>query len=211
MLRFLFFLCYCCLWSCTNDAQTITPILDNSNDIIIGDGCDGCDKLFQYDPQTISNVDTLPEFSSQKEKMKITGTIYQPDGKTPAPNIIMYVYHTDENGLYDTRGEGDSRYIYHRGWIKTNADGRYTFYTFRPAAYPSNNIPQHIHPTIKEPGKSVYFIDDFKFADDPLLTVAERAKLRQRGGAGILNMQKDGDLLVGQRDIILGLNIPNYR
>ena len=50
----------------------------------------------------------------------------------------------------------------------------------------------------------------FVFDDDPLLTPAKRKALENRGGSGILKLGKQGDLLVGQRDIILGLHIPHY-
>lgn len=208
-MRLLLFLLISCFIACKGDGQIDInhPV---ATDKAVGGGCDGCEQLYQYDPRTISNIDTLPEFLSQKEKIKVSGTIYQLDGKTPAANVIMYLYHTDENGLYDTRGTNENRYINHRGWVKTNADGRYTFYTFKPAAYPSNEYPCHIHPTIKEAGKTVYYIDDFNFADDPLLTREKREKLPLRGGSGIMEMRWEDDLWVGKRDIILGLNIPNY-
>ena len=45
--------------------------------------------------------------------------------------------------------------------------GFYKFYTLIPASYPNTTIVKHIHPTIKEPGKTAYWIDDFVFADDP--------------------------------------------
>src|SRR5215213_10262595 len=32
--------------------------------------------------------------------MLISGTIFQPDGVTPASGILLYVYHTDAQGYY---------------------------------------------------------------------------------------------------------------
>ena len=69
----------------------------------------------------------------------------------------------------------------------------------------------HIHPTIKEPNKNEYYIDDFVFSDDPFLTNKEKEKMQNRGGNGIVKLTKNKEeMWVGKRDIILGLNIPNY-
>jgi protocatechuate 3,4-dioxygenase beta subunit len=43
-----------------------------------------------------------------------------------------------------------------------------------------------------------------------LLTAAKRKALENRGGSGVLRLVKQGELWIGERDIILGLNIPGY-
>ena len=55
-----------------------------------------------------------------------------------------------------------------------------------------------------------YYIDEFIFDDDPFLKPEERNRLEQRGGNGIVTLRRQGDLLVGIRDIVLGRNIPDY-
>ncbi|MCE7063844.1 hypothetical protein [Dyadobacter sp. CY326] len=84
-------------------------------------------------------------------------------------------------------------------------------YTIKPGAYPNEFIPAHIHTSIKEPGiANEYYIDEFVFDDDPLLTTAERKKLERRGGSGILRLQEQSGIQVAEHDIVLGLNVPNY-
>jgi protocatechuate 3,4-dioxygenase beta subunit len=80
----------------------------------------------------------------------------------------------------------------------------------RPGTYPTRDEPDHVHATILEPGLDAYYIDDFVFDDDPLLTSAKRRSLENRCGSGVLRMVKVGGLLVGERDIILGRNIPGH-
>lgn len=46
-------------------------------------------------PQT-----SAPFWKQKGQKLLITGTIFKRDGRTPAPNVILYYYHTDINGLY---------------------------------------------------------------------------------------------------------------
>ncbi|HSN62017.1 MAG TPA: hypothetical protein VLR49_13850, partial [Ferruginibacter sp.] len=94
---------------------------------------------------------------------------------------------------------------------KTGADGKYFIYTSRPGTYPSHDEPAHIHITIKEPNNiKEYYIDDFLFDDDKLLTASKRQRLENRCGSGILRMVEKDGLQVGERNLVLGLHIPGY-
>ncbi|MBW3544241.1 MAG: intradiol ring-cleavage dioxygenase [Bacteroidetes bacterium] len=180
---------------------------------LVGGPCEGCEAIHEYGDKQLLAVDTLPEFGKAGTPLKITGTIYQPDGITPAEGVILYIYHTNQEGIYPTRGEEKGwgrRHGYLRGWIKTGADGQYIFYTQQPGTYPSRDEPAHIHATIKEPHINEYYIDDYNFADDPLLRQTS-CRQKSRGGAGVVELRKEGDLWVARRDIVLGLNIDNYR
>jgi len=209
-----FIFVFCCLLSaftaCTQSSASQNHPTSNKK---IGGPCEGCEAVYEYGDQKLTSVDTLPDFFDPGPKLKITGIIYQKDGKTPAKDIILYIYHTDQNGIYPTKG-GETgwarRHGYIRGWIKTGADGQYTFYTLRPASYPNGNNPQHIHPVIKEPGKNEYYIDEYLFNDDPYVTDSMRKNQGKRGGSGILTPKKAGNMQIVKRDIILGLNIPDY-
>lgn len=179
----------------------------------IGGRCEGCEAIFEYGNKVLSSVDTLPKFQKNNPKLKITGTVLKKDGKTPAPNVILYIYHTNRDGIYETNGSEKGwakRHGLIRGWVRTEKNGRYTFYTFRPAAYPGGSEPEHIHITIKEPGKNEYYLDDYLFDDDPLLAQNTRNKLKNRGGSGIVKPKKENEFLTIERNIILGKNIPNY-
>jgi protocatechuate 3,4-dioxygenase beta subunit len=180
----------------------------------VGGGCEGCEGALEYGTKKLTSVDTLPDFHDKGPKMLVTGTIFKRDGKTPAKDVILYIYHTDQAGEYPTKGNETGwakRHGYIRGWIKTGADGKYSFYTLRPAAYPGRQNPEHIHPTIKEPGYSAYWIDEYLFEDDPILTTKEKNSQQERGGKGILKVTKNNKgMQVAKRDIVLGMNVPNY-
>lgn len=185
----------------------------SAQDKQVGGRCEGCEALYEYGSRSLNSVDTIPGFEESAAKMKVTGVIYLNDGVTPAKDVILYIYHTDERGIYraSTDAQGwERRHGQHRGWIKTGTDGKYTFYTFRPASYPNTTIPQHIHATVKPPGYSDYYIDDFYFDDDPNLTPTLRAQDKRRAGSGIVALKMENGMLHAQRDIILGLNIPGY-
>ncbi|WP_138431633.1 intradiol ring-cleavage dioxygenase [Fodinibius saliphilus] len=174
--------------------------------------CEGCEAVFEYGNRTLTPEDTLPEFENHTPQIKITGTIYESNGKTPAEDVILYIYHTNKEGVYPKTGNEKGwakRHGYIRGWVKTGADGRYTFYTFKPGSYSSN--PAHIHPIILEPNGRYYWLGSYFFEDDPLLKGKQRNQKSPRGGhSGVLTLTKMNGLWVGKRDIILGKNIPGY-
>lgn len=180
---------------------------------VVGGGCDGCEGMYEGMPEQLSWQTAVATASEPGEKLEISGIVYQPDGKTPAAGIIIYLWQTDATGLYTPAANttGFARTHGHlRGWLKTNTKGEYKFTTIKPAPYPNDVIPAHIHPSVKEPDKNEYYVEDFLFDDDKLLNRQERAKLENRGGSGILRLTKRDGVLRGRRNITLGLNIPNY-
>ncbi len=182
------------------------------SDIQVGGPCEGCEAVFEYGDRQLAWIDTLDDFHTKGPKIEVSGTIYQNDGKTPAKDVILYLYHTDQSGNY-TANKNETgwgrRHGSQRTWLKTNDQGQYKFYTLRPASYPGSKIPAHIHLFIKEPGKSPYWIDDFLFDDDPFLTKEERSHIRGRGGnTGVLrNGTLSNGVIEYTRDITLGLNV----
>lgn len=180
----------------------------------VGGDCEGCEALFEYGRKRLNAADTLPDFNDKGPKLLVTGTIFNKDGKTPAKDVILYIYHTDQTGEYPTKGNESGwakRHGYIRGWIKTGADGKYSFYTLRPAAYPGRQNPEHIHPIIKPPGYAAYWIDEYLFEDDPILSTREKNSQPGRGGKGIVKTTKNSQgMQVAKRDIILGFNVPGY-
>ncbi len=165
-------------------------------------------------PEHINSVDTTAGWSQAGQKLLITGTIFEKDGITPAPGVLVYVYHTDIHGYYAEKPGLDPRVRRHgyiRSWVKSDKDGRYNIYTVRPAAYPNADEPAHIHPSIREPGlPNAYYIDEFVFDDDPLLTKEKRRRMQNRGGSGILRTVEKGELQIAEHNIVLGLHIPDY-
>lgn len=161
---------------------------------------------FNYSGKYLNNVDTIPGFDTKPEKLKITGTIYQSDGVTPAKDVILYVYQSDEKGNYKMkRDENRNRYVQNRGWVKTDADGQYTLYTYMPGKFTNKELKQ-IHRIIKEPGKPEYEVNPFFFNDDPLipqLTLACRAK----SVVSMLKLDEKDGMLTAVKDIKLNTEL----
>lgn len=206
-------LCLLILQSCNgqNNSGTQNPI---------GGSFENRDFIYYGIPEIINSTDTSPGWKLKGEKLLLTGTVYKSDGKTVAPNVLLYYYHTNSDGIYpvDEREERNmpknskgQSHGFIRGWVKTDERGRYNIYTIRPGVYPTRDEPAHIHINVKEPNElNEYYIDDFVFDDDKILNSSKRQKLKNRAGSGILRLVKKQNLLIGERDIILGLNIPGY-
>jgi protocatechuate 3,4-dioxygenase beta subunit len=159
--------------------------------------------IYDYSESQLNNTDSIPDFELKQDKLKITGTIFQSDGITPAKDVILYISQPDEDGDYELKTNNDKRYVHHRGWVKTDADGRYTFYTFVPGNFIQYRELKHIHPVIKEPGKQEYAMDAFLFDNDPFLSKSCRKRLAKKGIDSILVLEKKETMYVTTKDIIL--------
>lgn len=181
---------------------------------LVGGPCEGCEAVLEYDEKQLNAVDTLPEFDEAAKKLKLTGTIFEADGKTPAEGVVLYIHHTNAKGIYPTRGDEEDwakRHGYIRGWIKTGKDGKFTFYTQVPGSYPSRDNPAHIHPYVLEPDGKYYWLESYFFEGDPLLQEEHLEKDPRGGSSGKVVLNREKGMYSAKRDFILGKNVANYQ
>lgn len=172
--------------------------------------CEDCHLLFDGMPALVTSTTNIAPPPEPGERLTITGIILKPDGKTPAPDIVLYFYHTDHQGNYSPANNQRVaiRHGHLRGWVKSDSNGRYTISTIRPGSYPNSRNPSHIHPIILEPDGTYYWVDEFLFEDDPFLTPAIRKEQTGRGGKGIVTLTRDNEgSWLGTRNITLRLNV----
>ena len=115
------------------------------------------------------------------ERLIVTGQVFGPDGKTPLAGASVYVYHTDAKGLY-TPDTNDNRNPRLRGYMRTDAQGRYEFSTIKPAPYPNNRIAAHIHYVVNAPGHQER-VFEIVFEGDPKIDERMRADAAKEGSA----------------------------
>ncbi|HEX4738371.1 MAG TPA: hypothetical protein VH331_12505 [Allosphingosinicella sp.] len=154
-------------------------------------------------PAFIPSAARIAPASEPGIPIMVTGTILKPDRKSPAPGIVLFLYHTDAKGRYNQPDTPFRPRLY--AWVKSDGQGRYGFRTILPGHYPAHDTPRHIYANVFGPGLPEYWIDDYWFAGDPLITPAQRAMLKGRGGGGeTMHMVRGADgILHGRRDIVL--------
>ena len=118
-----------------------------------------------------TSVATLAGPEEPGERLVVTGTVFAPDGVTPAAGVFLYVYNTDATGRYARERDAPPRL---RGWMKTGPDGRYEYRTVRPASYPGSTIAAHVHTQLWGGGYPPQWNTDLLFEGDPFLTAKER-------------------------------------
>jgi protocatechuate 3,4-dioxygenase beta subunit len=155
----------------------------------------------RHAPADVSWRTRLSGKDDKAEKIVIGGTVYKPDGQTAAANTLIYLYHTDVFGIYGR--EGEPRHGRYRGWMLTDARGRYEFESILPASYPNSTIAKHIHMTVTTEDKREDWVDSILFDGDKFLTSRDRQA--NRGGFDpVLKLVKENEgVMRGVRDIRL--------
>jgi protocatechuate 3,4-dioxygenase beta subunit len=182
---------------------------------VCGDSCRG---PYEDMPAHITSRARIAAASEPGAPLVIAGRVTDLDGR-PRAGVIVYAYHTNAHGLYpQPQPPRSDQSDYHgtlRGWARTDAQGRYSFETIRPASYPDSDVPQHVHMHVIEPGCATYLIDELRFTDDPMyrrMTPEERRREDQgQGGSGVGTPRRRGKGSEVTRDIHLGENIADYR
>jgi protocatechuate 3,4-dioxygenase beta subunit len=201
--------------NCTGQSEKLTESIDKSlsSNKIIGGGCDGCELMYVGILNNIKSEHVSPGWNEKGQKLQITGKVYHNDGRTPASNVIVYYWHTDSKGLYTFDENTPSKAKRHgrmRGWVKSDANGKYSIKTIRPAPYPNENIPAHIHLSIKEPNLNNEYYADLYFDDKLYLDHRKKYGRFDRAGTEVLRILFENDIQIAEHNIILGLNIPHY-
>jgi protocatechuate 3,4-dioxygenase beta subunit len=101
----------------------------------------------------------------------VEGAVYAPDGETPAAGVVLYVYQTGLDGIYNPNRGGIPRL---RGYMKTDAAGRFSYRTIRPGSYPNSRIPAHVHTQLWGGGYDPQWNRDLNFADDPFVSESDK-------------------------------------
>jgi protocatechuate 3,4-dioxygenase, beta subunit len=172
--------------------------------------CEGCEGALERNAAALDWQTQISTPTEAGEAFVFEGVVYQADGKTPAPKVVLYAYHTNANGLY-ANGSNEStwsrRHGRLRGWIKTGANGRYRFQSIKPAPYPNDILPAHVHITVLEPDRKPYWIDDIVFDGEFGVTEKYRRSMVNKGGNGIVKASRSADgIWKVTRDIILEIH-----
>jgi len=184
---------------------TVAPAAAPASIPAAGPDCADCPHYEA--PAGLTATLVIPTGGFEGARLVVEGTVYRPDGRTPAAGVLVYAYHTSPAGRYPHPPGATGMERWHgtlRGWLRTGADGRYRIETVRPGRYPDGRIAAHIHMHVMPPGGRERYIDDIVFEDDPLVDAAYRSRAQDIGGPGIVSLTRDAaGVLRATRDIVL--------
>jgi protocatechuate 3,4-dioxygenase, beta subunit len=133
---------------------------------------------------------TVATKSEPGERLIVTGKVTDAAGK-PVTGASVYIYHTDNKGYYSSETNDDNRNPRLRGYMRTDAQGRYEYETIKPAHYPNNRIPAHIHYVVNAEGYRER-VFEIVFTGDPYINDQIRADAaREESGFSIRPLERD--------------------
>lgn len=186
------------------DAAEATPATQARSDL---HSCDGCQAVAERDAATLQSSLILAGSNEPGQRMRLSGRVLATDGTSPVEGVVIYAHQTNAEGLY-ANGSRETVWSHRhgrlRGWVKSDAYGRYAFHTIKPAPYPDLSMPAHVHLFIQEPGRRAYYIDDVVFEGEFKVDAQYHKAQEGRGGSGIVTLERVSDgVLEAVRDIRL--------
>lgn len=110
------------------------------------------------------------------ERIKVAGRVMDDSGR-PLPNVLIEIWQANSAGRYIHKAEIhdaplDPNFL-GGGRVLTDAEGRYSFHTIKPGAYPWGNHynawrPNHIHFSVIGPQFEHRLVTQMYFPGDPL-------------------------------------------
>ena len=174
--------------------------------------CQWCGAMDAPPNSELDSALTIAGPDEPGDRMILRGTVYQSDGETPAPGVLVYAYHTDDTGIYRTSGDETGNGVRHgelRGWLITGPEGEYEIRSIKPATYPSRTEPAHVHLSYatEQDERGRWTDEDWwsstHFTGDPLLQPSDRVGEGRFANVVTLTPNDDG-VLVGERDLRIG-------
>lgn len=135
-------------------------------------------------------------------RLTVSGRVLGENGQAIA-GASIYVYQTDAKGEYVPGSNGGSDRPRLLAYLRSDAQGRYSYATIRPGSYPNTRNPGHVHYEVSAQGAEsrVY---EIVFEGDPLIPQAFRDQARAPfGGVAIVTARTSNQGLVVDHDVRL--------
>jgi protocatechuate 3,4-dioxygenase, beta subunit len=157
-------------------------------------------------PTTLASTARIAPPEEPGTPFVVRGQVFQPDGRTPASDVVVQAYHRDAKGF--DFGPGDNALTTWRlqGWAKTDKDGHFEFRTIRPAPDNMGREGPHVHFTLESPNHGKQWAPILFFVGDPLLSAA---KMREADAAGDFTWVRAVETINGVQQVSVKLLLKN--
>ncbi len=96
-------------------------------------------------PAVLTDNNRIANKNEAGEPLIIKGQVFQPDGTTPAAEVLVHAYHRDSAGFDFGKNDKSTKTWHLQGWVNTNQQGGFYFTTIRPAPDHIGREGAHIH------------------------------------------------------------------
>jgi protocatechuate 3,4-dioxygenase, beta subunit len=103
-------------------------------------------------PATAPSTGRVTPQGEPGQPLTVSGTVTSPDG-APIGGASLYIYQTDHEGYYSVKPASDNRNPRLKLFLRSNAQGTWSFTTIKPGSYPNSRVPPHIHFEVSAAGR----------------------------------------------------------
>jgi len=132
-------------------------------------------------------------------RIRLEGRIVDMATGKPLPGALMKLFQTDAGGEYrpgmDAGGGAGNPRLF--GYLRTDAEGRFTVDTIMPERYPDSSVPRHVHYQVWADGYPKLESECF-FDSDPLLSEQTRKTAPDRNFPIVKLQQSEDCRMVGE-------------
>lgn len=100
--------------------------------------------------------------------LRVSGVVVGPAGARIS-GASLCVFQTDAEGYYGVEPASDNRNPRLKLFLRSDANGGWSFDTIKPGSYPNSRVPPHIHFEVSAPGHASK-VFEIVFEGDPFVT-----------------------------------------
>ena len=124
-------------------------------------------------PATAPSTGRIAPAGEPGQPLTVSGIVVGPDG-APIAGASLYVYQTDREGYYGLKPASDNRNPRLKLFLRSDANGAWSFTTIRPGSYPGSRVPAHVHFEVSARGRARR-VFEIVFEGDPFITERMRS------------------------------------
>jgi len=136
--------------------------------LVLVAGALGVAQSAKQAPAGAPSIGGLAAAGEPGRAIKVSGVVVDSAGAS-VRDASIYAYQTDAEGYYGVKPVSDSQNPRLKIFLRSDAQGAWSFDTIKPGSYPNSKAPAHIHFEVSAPGFAPRFFE-IVFEGDPFVT-----------------------------------------